>query len=94
MKRSKHHYWFVLSLGVLFAAGSCVLTEAQSFAYVPNGTTMSVIDTGTNTVVDTVPSTGSPFGVAVTPNGAYAYITNFQNTWVSVIDRTNTVVVT
>jgi YVTN family beta-propeller protein len=93
-KGSQHPLWSVLLGGCLAIVAGCVPARAQSFAYVPNGTTVSVIDTRTNTVVDTVPGLGSPFGVALTPNGSFAYITNFQNSWVSVIDRTNTVVAT
>ena len=78
---------------LVIAVIGCPSARGQSFAYVPNGTSISVIDMGTNSVVATM-STGSSFGVAVTPNGSFAYVTNFQNGTVSVIDRTNTVVAT
>ena len=57
---------------------------------------ISVISIATNTVVATVPVGSFPSGVAITPNGAFAYVStgiNFGS--VSVIDTaTNTVVAT
>jgi YVTN family beta-propeller protein len=66
------------------------------FAYVTNAddNTVSVIDTLTNTVIDTIPVGNGPLGIAITPDGTRAYVTNFffGNT-VSVIDTlTNTVI--
>ena len=47
---------------------------------VPNLTnTVSVIDTATNTVVATIPVGGNPFGVAITPDGTRAYVTDFTS---------------
>jgi YVTN family beta-propeller protein/VCBS repeat-containing protein len=74
------------------------------FAYVTNanGNTVSVIDTATHTVIDTNPATpavdrisvGSlPYGVAFSPNGGFAYVTNGGSDTVSVIDTaTHTVI--
>ena len=58
--------------------------------------TVLVIDTATNTVVATVPVGTFPVGVAVTPDGTLAYVTNDTAPGtVSVIDAvTNTVVAT
>src|SRR3989304_24158 len=72
--------------------------QAES-AYVTNSgtTTVSVIDTATNTVVATVAVGTNPLGVAITPDGARAYVTNSGGgaNSVSVIDTaTNTVVAT
>ena len=56
---------------------------------------MSVIETASNTVVGTISVHGNPTGVAITPDGAFAYVTNFASpqSTVSVIDiATNTVV--
>ena len=47
---------------------------------------MSVISTATNTVTATIPVGNSPIGVAVTPNGEYAYVTNEGSDTVSVIN--------
>ena len=56
---------------------------------------VSVIDTATNTVVATVTVGGGPFGVAITPDGVFAYVANFGSGTVSVIGTaTNTVVAT
>jgi YVTN family beta-propeller protein len=57
--------------------------------------TVSVISTATNTVTTTVQVGNLPFGVAVTPDGQHAYVTNLVDNTVSVIaTATNTVVAT
>ncbi|MFC5881829.1 beta-propeller fold lactonase family protein, partial [Streptomyces virginiae] len=54
-----------------------------------------VINTATNTVVATVPVGDAPQGVAVSPDGTRAYVTNYGADTVSVINTaTNTVVAT
>ena len=74
------------------------ITPNGKFAYVTNyqANTVSVIDTQTNTVVDTIadPSFREPIRVAITPDGRDAYVTNQLNPGtISVIDTaTNTVV--
>lgn len=83
------------------------ITSDGSRAYVANGldNTVSVIDTPTNTVVATVSLLGtldcaqtlclSPFGIAITPDGTRAYVSNTTSSTLSVIDvPTNTVVTT
>ena len=70
---------------------------AAPFAYITNfnDSTVSVIDTATNTVIATVPVGGGPYGVAVHPEGTFTYVTNSFSDTVSVIDATtNTVVAT
>ena len=54
---------------IIHGAGA---TLAQTKAYVTNNSdnTVSVIDTGTNTVIATVPVGLNPSGIAVTPNGS------------------------
>ena len=53
-----------------------------------------MIDTATNTVIATIPVGNCPAGVAVSPDGATAYVANLDGT-VSVIDTaTNTVTAT
>src|SRR4029077_13101080 len=47
---------------------------------------VSVIDTSIYQVVATVPVGTYPVGVAVTPNGASAYVTNYVSNTVSVIN--------
>jgi YVTN family beta-propeller protein len=71
------------------------------FAYVTNAAaprqnTVSVIETATNTtVVPTIPVGLQPLRVAITPDGAFVYVTNRSGGSVSVIaTATNTVVTT
>ena len=55
-----------------------------------------MIDTATNMVVATDPGGGSPVGVAVTPDGKHAYVTNgnaVSHSTVSVIDTATNMVV-
>ena len=56
---------------------------------------VSVISTATNTVTATITVGSDPYGVAVTPDGAYAYVTNANGNTVSVISTSsNTVTAT
>jgi hypothetical protein len=52
-----------------------------------------VIDTANNTVVATVPVGSFPNGVAITPNGAFVYVSNRNDTTVSVISTATNMVV-
>ena len=75
----------VLAMGLALAACPA---EAAPFLYVTNeaDSTVSVIDTATNTVVGSPIPVGSvPIGVAVTPDGTKVYVTNFGSANVSVI---------
>jgi YVTN family beta-propeller protein len=70
-----------------------------SKVYVANSgivsSSVSVIGTGTNNVVATVPVGHSPFGVAVTPDGSKVYVANFGDGTVSAIaTASNTVIAT
>src|SRR5882672_5854110 len=55
-----------------------VPSAAQSYAYVPThkSNTVSVINTSTNSVVAVVSVGVQPLQAAISPNGAFAYITN------------------
>lgn len=69
------------------------ITWSGAFAYVANSaaSTVSVIDTSTNTVVSTIGVGSTPHGVVL--DGVFAYVTNEVSNTVSIIDtRTNTVV--
>jgi YVTN family beta-propeller protein len=67
----------------------------QPLAYVTNevDSTVSVINTGNNTVVSTIPVGQGPIGVAFTPDGTLAYVTNANDNTVSVIDTASNKVV-
>ncbi|MFD4144437.1 beta-propeller fold lactonase family protein [Streptomyces sp. NPDC058572] len=56
-------------------------------AYVASAVgTVAVIDTTNNSVIDTIASAGEPRGLAVTPDGARLYVTNFTGNSVTVVD--------
>lgn len=70
------------------------ITPDGKFVYVTNlSNVVSVIDTCTNTVVDTITVGFFPVGVAITPNGDFVYITNSGSNNVSVIDTSTNLVV-
>src|SRR6266849_5613706 len=80
-----------LTLACLLAPAS---TRAQN-AYITNqsSSTVSVIDTATDTVIATIPVGLTPFGVAVSPEGSKVYVANLASNTVSVIDTaTNTII--
>src|SRR5262249_8507392 len=70
-------------LGLFMVAGGGMPVEAQPFAYVATlgADTVSVINTATavadpaQAVVDLIPVASSPASVAITPDGAFAYVT-------------------
>jgi YVTN family beta-propeller protein len=86
---------YVVPLGLLGMVLWAMPAGAAPFAYVTNEiSTVTVLDTASNTVVATVPVEGVPWGVAITPDGAHAYVTNLGST-VTVLDTaSNTVVAT
>jgi YVTN family beta-propeller protein len=56
---------------------------------------VSVIDTRTDAVVDTIPVGDNPLGVAASPDGTKVYVVNNNDATMSVIDtKSNTVVAT
>lgn len=62
---------------------------AVPLAYVPAGTSITVIDTANNSVVSTFsPSLNLPYGVAVDPSGGRIFITNTvaPNSFIAVVD--------
>ena len=77
---------------------STAVSPDGAFAYVANNgsstccgggggaSSVSVIDTASNTEIATVP-VGSPSALAVTPDGAFIYVTNEINNTISVIRR-------
>jgi YVTN family beta-propeller protein len=72
------------------------VTPNGARVYVTNSfhNTVTVIDTLTNTVIDTITVGQSPSGIAITPDGTRAYVAS-RNRTISVIDTsTNTVIAT
>jgi YVTN family beta-propeller protein len=65
-----------------FSIGSCPC------AYVTNSgaNTVTVIERSTNAIIGVIPVGSSPYGIALTPDGARAYVTNVVSHSVSVID--------
>ncbi len=94
----------IATINVGSKPSSMAITPDGSNLYVTNFSddTVSVISTSTNTVIDIVDlecmnDTGavpcSPLSIAMTPNGAKAYVANFSGNTVSVIDvSTNSVI--
>ena len=72
-----------------------IAAQAKTLAYVANSasSSVSVIDTTTNTVTATVPVGLCPTGVAITPDAARVYVTNQCSNSVSVIDTASNAVV-
>jgi len=85
---------FLVTL-VLIVAGVSSSAGAPT-AYVTNlADGVSVIDTGTNTIVTSVTAGTGPQAVAITPDGRFAYVVNLTSNDVSVINTaTNTLAAT
>ena len=74
---------------------SSTSAHAQVLAYVANACSnnVSVIDTVSRTVVDTIPVGNSPDGIAITPDGAFAYVANLASGTISVISTASNSVI-
>ncbi len=89
------------------APAGLAISPDGAFVYVinyvtgnPVSGTISVIQTSTNTVVNTIPGFSGPFAIAITPNGKYAYVTNFGSnnfapfgTSISVVNLTSNTII-
>jgi YVTN family beta-propeller protein len=77
-----------LVVGLYLGVASPLLAQITQDAYVPNhaDNTVSVIDTATHAVTDTIPVGTVPYGAGVTPDGLYAFVSNNGNNTVSEID--------
>src|SRR5690348_12034815 len=85
--------WLFRCFGLLLAVFSAwVPAAAQCYVFVPThkSNSVAVIDSLADRVVAVVPVQVQPLSVAISPNGAYAYVTNsgwiFNSDSVSVID--------
>ena len=81
----------------LWGTLSAVTVSAQPYAYVANvsGNSVSVVNTSTMSVAANIPLSGSPSGLAVTPNGSWIYVALQGANSVAVISTaTNSLVTT
>lgn len=67
------------------------LTPDGKFLYVANSILNEVqkINTGTDSIVNTIPNIDTCRGIAITPNGKYAYVTNVVSSKVTIINLQN-----
>lgn len=71
----------------------CVQADVFVFSVAYSDNLVNVIDTNTDTLVASIAVGGGPSGIAITPDGLRAYVTNFDNNSVSIIDTVNRVVI-
>ncbi len=86
-----------IAIQVGFFPVNVAITPNGAGVYVANAgaNSVSVINTGTNTLVATIPVGSNPVNLAVTPDGTRVYVTNAESNSVSVINTTtNTVIAT
>jgi len=71
--------------------GDMAINSSETRLYVTNGydNTISVIDTNTNSIIDTVTVGSRPASVAVNPSGTRVYVSSYYDDIVSVIDTSN-----
>ena len=76
------------TIAVGIGPNDLAVNSTGTVVYVANGLgdTVSVIDTGSNTVIKTIPVGDNPEGVSFSPDGSVAYVANFDDDSVSVID--------
>jgi YVTN family beta-propeller protein len=72
-------------LGLLVVVGGWMPAAAQPFAYVTQPASVAVINTAISSVVATIP-VASPHAIAVTPDGAFAYVTQVSTNTVAVLE--------
>jgi YVTN family beta-propeller protein len=60
------------------------VTNFGSNNFAPYGTTVSVVNLNTNTIVNTVTLGIQPSGIAITPDGRYAYASNYNSLYAGV----------
>jgi uncharacterized protein (TIGR03437 family) len=68
----------ILALIGIWTSSPAVCAQSPVYAYVANfgSDNVSVIDTSSNTVIATVMVGSQPQGIAITPDGAFAYVAN------------------
>ena len=67
---------FLATIASVLLLAAASIAQAQPFAYITNfnSSTVSVIDTATNTVVGTVAVGFGPYGVAINPAGTHGIL--------------------
>jgi uncharacterized protein (TIGR03437 family) len=62
----------------IWASSPIACAQSPVYAYVANfgSDNVSVIDTSSNTVIATIMVGSQPYGIAITPDGAFAYVAN------------------
>ena len=80
------------SITVAASPSSLAMAPDGRHVYVTHSSgTMSVIDTATNTVTDSIDIGYGALGIAITPDGRHAYVAHWASATLSVIDTaTNT----
>lgn len=81
---------------MLLATATPLLLNAQK-AYIPNGgDDLAIVNVATNTITGTLatPSGSGPAGVAFSPNGQRACISNYSGSTVTIVDVANDAVLT
>jgi YVTN family beta-propeller protein len=73
----------------------CTITPDGTSLYVTNkgSNNVSVINTSTNNVIDSIPVGIAPFGIAINPAGTLAYVANSGSNNISVIDLSSNKVI-
>ncbi len=81
------------SMGANITVPGCKVQMVQavngSFVYIPRcglGVSVSIVSASTNSFVKNTSVGSSPEGVAITPNGEYAYVSNFGSNTTSIIN--------
>jgi YVTN family beta-propeller protein len=82
--------------GVLLGPAMPAHAAVGTLLYVPNlgASTVSVVDTSSNTVTATIPVGKEPFYTAVSPDGSQVFVSNYGSDSVSVINASNDTVTT
>jgi YVTN family beta-propeller protein len=83
--RARRNVW--LPLGLLFAAVPLAAATARVYVANRGGTTVDIIDTATNKVVDQIKGIESPEVVRFSPDGSRLYITSRSEDVLDVRDR-------
>ena len=79
----------LLALTMMTAVATAIAAGPKAYIGNFKDNTVSVIDTGTATVVATVPVAAGPHGMIATPDGRTVYVSGDGSSEVSVIDATS-----